>query len=114
MKRIEITETKIRLAQKQLIDTLIGYINEIGDYINNIETNGNIVSSLQEDLSYSLNPTPEEIEKKVFNSFSVGNFNGLILKVNPMQLWTDDKIFLKKDDEIILEIEVVDKEGVLI
>jgi hypothetical protein len=46
--------------------------------------------------------------------YLIGNYEGIELFVDALQRWTNNRIYLKKDDDIICEIEVVDEKNMLI
>ena len=110
MKRIEITQTNHKQSLKQLSDNLNMFILENANNINNIVSNGNICSVLQDDLLYTL----KDKLKKDERYYSIGEYNNIELFVDTLQLWTDNRIILKNDDIVIEEIEIVDDESMLI
>ncbi len=113
MKKIKITQTKYLDAQKYLFSELYKIINDNKDS-NNITTNGNIASVLQDSLMYNLNDNLT-IEQKLKQKFyKIGNFENLSLMVDSIQLWTDNIIYLKNNEEIIETIEIINENDILI
>ena len=110
MKRIEITQITHRKALEQLCDELNLIISNNNDEINNIVSNGNICSTLQEHSLYTL----KDKLKKDERYYSIGEYNKVDLIVDTLQLWTDNKIVLRNDNTIIEEIEIVDGDDMLI
>ena len=104
--KIKITEKTGILSQKQLEDDIISHIDE---NVDNIETNGNIATILCDSSLYKLLSLNKD--QKIY---TVGLFNNITLNVNTYQKWDDNKIYLKKDNEIILEIEIIDENNWLI
>jgi hypothetical protein len=114
MKTIKITQTNYLEALKYLFSEL-DYILNKNTNLNNITTNGNLASILQESLKYELFKV--DTKQQANNQqllYSIGIFNNLLLNVNKLQLWTDNKIYLKNDEEIIEIIEIEDKNDILI
>lgn len=110
MKRIEITQTNHKQALKHLFDNLNMIILENTNKINNIVSNGNICSVLQDDLLYTI----KDKLKKDERYYSIGEYNNIELFIDTLQLWTDNRIILKNHDIVIEEIEIVDDESLLI
>lgn len=109
MKKIEIMQTNHRLSLKQLTDELNLIISDNND-INNIISNGNICSVLQDDLLYKV----KDKLKKDERFYSIGEYNNIELLVDSLQPWTDNRIILRNDNIIIEEIEIIDEESLLI
>jgi hypothetical protein len=110
MKKIEITQTNYTQSLSQLCVQLNKIISENVNNINNIVSNGNICSVLQDDLLYTL----KDKLKKDERYYSIGEYNNIELFVDTLQLWTDNRIILKNHDIVIEEIEIIDDESMLI
>jgi len=114
MKTIKIAESKYTESLKHLTTEL----NEIIDknIINSMVTNGNIASILQDSLFYSLNSQKSSRDEndKSLPFFQLGIFYNLPLIVDQLQKWNDNKIYLKKEDEIIEIIEIEDENDILL
>lgn len=116
MKIIKIMQNNNIDAVKYLMLEINQTINENINLINNIATNGNLASILQDSLFYTLNfkdsKTDENGKKQQF--FPIGNICNLPLNVDTLQSWDNNKIHLKKDNEIIFTVEVKDENNILI
>jgi len=114
METIKITKTNHRESIKYLTSELTKIIDKNKILINNISTNGNLASVLQDDLLYSIDF--EKIDKNDRKSYlcQVGVFYNLPLNVDTLQSWTINEIHLKKDEEIIQTVEIEDKNDFLI
>ena len=113
MKKIEVVGSYIE-SQKKLFDELTSYITED---VNILLTNGNMASILQDSVSFEL---VDSIKESMMSDdgkpkiYKLGNFGKTQVLVDPYMRWDDNRIFLKCDENIVDEIIVDDKNGVLI
>jgi len=115
MKTIKITQEKHIDVIKYLTSELNQIIDENKDLINNIATNGNLASVLQESF-YSINFERAIIDEngKKQQFFQIGIFCNLPLNVDVLQSWSNNDIHLKNDDKIIETIKIEDENDILI
>jgi hypothetical protein len=108
--KIEITQSNHSQSLKYLCSELNKILSENKDKINSIVSNGNICSVLQDDLLYKL----KSKLKKDVQYYSIGEYNEIELNVDTLQLWTDNRIILKNNENIIEIIEIIDEKDMLI
>lgn len=106
----------IKIKDKSYSIALIYLTNELNEELKNVDcdnivSNGNICYALQESMGQK--PTVPNLIKGQ-NYYNLGNYNDKQLFVNVMQLWTDNKIYLRKGDDIVTEILVDDSGSILI
>jgi hypothetical protein len=109
MKTIKITQANNENAFNYLTTELNMIIDENKNAINNITTNANVCYTLLQGpntKSYTLNNN-----QKIY---PFGNYEGYDLNFDAYQKWDDNKIYLKKDEEIIATLEFEDENMVLI
>jgi len=81
--------------------------------ISSIITNGNVGAVLQDSFYYELNT--EKHQYKDLVNYSIGKIFNTELKINPLQLWTDNIIILTDEkDEIIEKLTIIDNNSNLI
>jgi len=107
---LKIDQANYRLASKYLASEILNILEENKE-ITNIVSNGNICSILQDDLKYTLK---RRDNSEIENMYSIGNFDDIELDVDVLQLWTDNKIYFKKNNDVIIILEVEDTENILI
>ena len=106
--KIEITQSNFNDSFKYFNDQLTEIINKNINDINNIISNGNICGIL-------LNKSFDNLKLNKSNyTYNIGTFNKLDVFIDALQLWSDNIIYLRKDDNIIIKIEIIDKNNVLI
>jgi hypothetical protein len=116
MEIIKITQEK----HSEGINHLIIELNKIikNNNSNIIITNGYIASTLQDSSNYKLGDVDlsqlkgQKIEKG--ETYSLGYFDELPLRIDPYRRWDDNRITLKKDDVIVCEIKIEDENFSLI
>ena len=106
---LKIKTTNHKESREYLSTNLHEIINNTTD-CDNILTNGNLASVLQDDLLYKLK-TNLNLDKKIY---SIGLYDKLILNVDIYQKWTDNTIFLRKNKNIVYEIFIEDENEMLI
>lgn len=108
MKTIKITETSYSKALNQLSSELNKIIND-NKTIDNITTNAN--------MCYNLLQGPNTKKYTLTDGqkiYPYGDYEGYELNFDAYQRWDDNKIYLKKDEEIIETLEVEDENMALI
>ena len=106
--KIKISQFDHKKAAEELIYQLNTIINKNKKNINNIVVNGHMQTHLQKELKVDFN----KIKDKEY--FSIGRYNDIELIIKVKQLWSDDKIFLRKDEKDIVIIDIDDKNNVLL
>lgn len=105
--KIVINEKHYRDAINQLFTEFDKIL--LKNSVNKIISNGNISPLFQDSINYSL--CPSNVQQSIY---PIGIYNNYELYVDPHQLWSDNRIILKFNDEIILEVEIVDDNYILI
>ena len=108
MNTIKITQGHFTEATDFLFKELESTIKKYD--VDNIVSNGNICSVIKESSSYK--PVPKLTKNKKI--YTLGKFKNMILNVDAMMLWTDNRIILRKSNTIVDEISIVDDNGILI
>ena len=111
MKTIKTTQTKNTEAFQYLFSELNNIINE-NNNSNRLVTNCNIASFLQDSLLYDLKSSCISPELNQ-DFYKIGIFANLSLIVDRNQLWSDNIIYLKNNDETIETIEIIDDNYIL-
>jgi len=112
MKTIKITETSYSKALNQLtseLNQIIDNKDENKVIINNITTNANMCYNLLQGPNTKKYTLTEG--QKIY---PYGDYEGYELNFDAYQRWDDNKIYLKKDEEIIETLEVEDENIALI
>lgn len=114
MKTIDLGTDTLSQEQKQELkqktyNEIFDFISEFGDNINEIETNGRLSSFLLglSGLKVDLNPN-------IPMRYTIGQIGKNTVYVDPYMLWKDNTIYLKKDNDLVETILIVDKNEILI
>lgn len=106
---IEITQEKIQDAQIYFYEELKKIVESFD--VNNMITNGNIATVIQDSIHYTLNPNATKVPNLVIDQtiYLLGEFLNLKLYVDTMMRWDDCTIYLKKDDDTICKVIIYDE-----
>lgn len=114
-------KTKIEIPEIGYIEIQKYFINEIQKFINNdiieIITNGNLAAIMQDTIGYKLPTNKITLEKDSTGKakkYSLGTFLEKPLLVDPYMRWDDNRILFKYNNDNIDELEIIDKNMLLL